>query len=128
MKLKVLLPDRVFLDIGNVRRVTVETRAGSYGLLPNRLDCTASLVAGILQYEAADGVRYIAVEEGVLVKAGAEVLVSVRDATGDAPLGELKAALEARSKEEREREINIRSVMARLERSFMRNVHDLSKD
>ena len=51
MHLKILLPFRVFADIQNVNRVVIETSAGSYGLLPQRLDCVAALVPGIFEYE-----------------------------------------------------------------------------
>ena len=43
---------------------------GSFGLLPHRLDCVAALVPGILTYETKeDGTVYLAVDQGVLVKA-----------------------------------------------------------
>ena len=62
-------------------RIVAETRAGSFGLLPHRLDCVAALTPGILTYETeADGEVYVAVDHGVLVKTGQEVLVSVRRA------------------------------------------------
>jgi F-type H+-transporting ATPase subunit epsilon len=66
-----------------VSRIVAETRDGSFGLLPHRLDCVAALAPGILTYETnGDGTVYLAVDEGVLVKAGADVLVSVRHAIG----------------------------------------------
>lgn len=68
----------------------METSAGSYGLLPQRLDCVAALVPGILTYKTKnEKVTYVAVDEGVMVKAGADVLVSVRNAVGGADLGKL---------------------------------------
>ena len=64
-------------------RIVVETHEGSFGLLPYRLDCVAALVPGILVYETeAEGEVYLAVDEGLLVKTGLEVLVSVRNAIG----------------------------------------------
>lgn len=129
MQLKILLPSKVFAELDQVVRIVVETTAGSYGLLPNRLDCTAVLVPGILLYESmADGVQYVAVEEGILVKAGAQVLVSVRNAVGKASLGDLKALVEQRLQQVGDQEVNVRSVMARLESSFIRNVQQLNKD
>ncbi len=55
----------------------------------------AALAPGILTYatETAGDV-YVAVDEGVLVKAGAEVLVSVRRAVGGVDLGQLRQAVE----------------------------------
>jgi F-type H+-transporting ATPase subunit epsilon len=63
-----------------VSRIVAETREGSFGLLPHRLDCVAALAPGILIYETeAEGEVYLAVDEGVLVKTGLDVLVSVRN-------------------------------------------------
>ena len=85
MTLKILLPFKVFMETKNVKRIVMETSAGSYGLLPQRLDCTAALRPGILLYETLNDVeKYIAIDEGVMIKSGAEVLVSVRNAIGNA--------------------------------------------
>ena len=71
MNLKVLLPFGVFAEKTGVSRIVAETREGSFGLLPHRLDCVAALAPGILIYETeADGEVYVAVDEGVLVKTG----------------------------------------------------------
>ena len=91
MHLRVLLPFQVFADIGDVLRIVAETPAGSFGLLPQRLDCIAALAPGLLIYETqAHGEVCLAVDEGVLVKAGSEVLVSVRRAMGGTDLGPSK--------------------------------------
>jgi F-type H+-transporting ATPase subunit epsilon len=82
MNLKILLPFRIFAEQSAVSRMVVETSNGSFGLLPNRLDCVAVLVPGILMYEASSVVTYVALDEGVLVKAGADVRISVRRAVG----------------------------------------------
>jgi F-type H+-transporting ATPase subunit epsilon len=117
----VLLPFRVFADKEGVRRIVAETRQGSFGLLPRRLDCVAALVPGILTYETeAEGEICIAVDEGVLVKAGPDVFVSVRNAVGGADLGELRAAVEREFLNLNEEERSVREVLARLESSLLR--------
>jgi len=121
MRLKVLLPYQVFAEIDGVRRIVAETPQGSFGLLPRRLDCVAALAPGILTYETQAGEEvYVAVDEGVLVKAGDEVLVSVRNAIGGADLGRLReaAAREFASLDEGEKQV--RAVLARLESGFVR--------
>ncbi|MBE0614626.1 MAG: F0F1 ATP synthase subunit epsilon [Burkholderiales bacterium] len=121
MTLKVLLPFRVFAETTGVLRVVAETRAGSFGLLPRRLDCVAALAPGILVYETeAEGEVYMAVDEGVLVKTGAEVLVSVRKAIGGTDLDQLRAAVEKEFLHLDEQEKSVRSVMAKLESGFIR--------
>ena len=95
MNLKVLLPFQIFAEKTGVSRIVAETREGSFGLLPHRLDCVAALAPGILIYETeAEGEVYVAVDEGVLVKTGPDVLVSVRRAIGGTDLGQLRDAVE----------------------------------
>lgn len=128
MNLRILLPYGVFAEIENVKKIVVETTAGSYGILPRRLDCTAALVTGILLYETeSEGEKYVAVNEGILIKTGEQVSISVRNAIGNAPLGELKAMVEREMLELDELEVNARSVMAKLETGFLRNFQKLRK-
>ena len=123
MNLKVLLPFQVFAEKAGVSRIVAETRAGSFGLLPHRLDCVAALTPGILIYETdADGEVFVAVDDGVLVKTGADVLVSVRRALGGADLGQLRTSVEKEFKTLDERETSVRSVMAKLEAGFLRRL------
>ena len=128
MHLKILLPYGVFADIKNVKRIVVETTAGSYGILPRRLDCTAALVTGILVYQTDnESEKYIAVNEGILIKAGKQVSISVRNAIGNAPLGKLKTMVEKEMVELDEMEVNARLVMAKLETGFLSNFQKLRK-
>ena len=46
ISLKVLLPFQVFAEKTGVSRIVAETREGSFGLLPHRLDCVAALAPG----------------------------------------------------------------------------------
>ncbi len=129
MQLKILLPFKVFAEKRDVLRIVAESRSGSFGLLPNRLDCAAALVPGILTYEtAADGEVSVAVDEGVLVKTGDEVLVSVRNAIGDMALGELPAAIEREFLDLDEHEQTLRSLLAKLESGFIRRSANFTHD
>lgn len=121
MKLKILLPFQVFAEMDNVKRIVVETRQGSFGLLPHRLDCVAALAAGILTFETEAGDEvYVAIDEGIMVKAGADVLVSVRNAIGGMDLGKLREAVERKFVNLDENEKQVRAVLARLESGFLR--------
>ncbi|WP_219118912.1 F0F1 ATP synthase subunit epsilon [Janthinobacterium sp. UMAB-56] len=120
MQLKVLLPFAVFIDVADVSRIVVETRAGALGLLPRRLDCASALTAGILSYtSASQGECNIAVDQGVMIKTGRQVLVSVRRAFAGADLGQLRAAIERQFLAQDEQERKLRSVLAGLEAGFM---------
>jgi F-type H+-transporting ATPase subunit epsilon len=121
MTLKILLPFQIFADKTDVSRIVAETHEGSFGLLPHRLDCVAALAPGILTYETeADGEVFVAVDEGVLVKTGPDVLVSARRALGGTDLGQLRNAVTKEFLTLDEHEQSVRTVMAKLETGFLR--------
>ena len=121
MNLKILLPYKIFAERAGVLRIVAESRAGSFGLLPHRLDCVAALEPGILVFETeADGEVCLAVDEGILVKSGADVLVSVRNAIGGTDLGKLREAVEREFLNLDKQEQSVRSVLAKLESGFIR--------
>jgi F-type H+-transporting ATPase subunit epsilon len=123
MNLKVLLPFGIFAEKTGVARIVVETHEGSFGLLPQRLDCVAALVPGILIYETEMGGEvYVAVDEGVLVKTGPDVLVSVRRALAGTDLDQLRDAVEREFLTLDEHEQSVRSVLAKMESDFIRSM------
>ena len=129
MHLKVLLPFQVHTEKTGVSRIVAETQAGSFGLLPHRLDCVAALVPGILVYQIdAEGEVYLAVDDGVLVKTGPDVLVSVRRAVSGTDLSQLRASVEKEFKTLDERETNVRSVMTKLEAGFLHRLATFRHD
>ena len=129
MNLKVLLPFQIFADKTGVSRIVAETREGSFGLLPHRLDCVAALAPGILTYQlGAQAEVYIAVDEGVLVKTGLDVLISVRNAIGGTDLGQLHAAVEREFLHLNERERSVRSVMAKMESDFISRLAEFHRE
>jgi len=123
MQLKILLPFRIFAEKAGVRRIVAETRGGSVGFLPRRRDCVAVLVPGILVFESEDGGEAIvAVDEGILVKKGSEVLVSVRNAIGGDDLGLLREAIDREFRNLDEQEQSVRQVLAKIESVFIRRL------
>jgi F-type H+-transporting ATPase subunit epsilon len=119
MKLKILLPYQVFAELAGVTRIVAETPQGSFGLLPHRLDCVAVLEPGILTFETETaGETYVAIDEGILVKAGSDVLISVRHAIGGTDLGRLGAAARQEFANLEDDEKQVRAVLARLESGF----------
>ena len=129
MELKILLPYRVFADVKNVSSIVAETSEGSFGLLPNRLDCVAAIVPSILTYETGSkNIHYIAVDHGILVKTGAQVSISVRNALGGSDLGKLNESIEDLYKNPDETEKEIRSTMAKMESGFLYNLMKFQKE
>jgi F-type H+-transporting ATPase subunit epsilon len=121
MRLKILLPSSVFNEMSEVTRVVAEARGGAFGILPHRLDCVAALLPGILTYTIGTGPEiYVAIDEGILVKTGTEVLVSVRHAIGGANLGQLRQAVEREFLTLDEREKTVRTAVAKLESGLIR--------
>ena len=103
-----------------MKRIVARTLQGSFGLLPHRLDCTAALAPGILSYETeAEGEVYLAVDQGVLVKAGMDVLVSVRHAIGGTNLEQLHEAVKREFLNVDEQEKSVRSALAKMESGFI---------
>ena len=119
MNLKVLLPSRIFLNLERVSRIVAETREGSFGLLPHRLDCVAALVPGILAYTLGDDIAYLAVDQGVLVKSGADVMVSVRQAIQGTTLSELHETVKREYLSLDRQERDVRAAVARMESALL---------
>ncbi len=129
MNLRILLPFKIFAEKTGVVRIVAGTREGSFGLLPHRLDCVAALAPGILVFETeAEGEVFMAVDEGVLVKTGADVLVSVRNAIGGMDLGKLREAVEREFLNLDEQEKSLRSVLAKLESGLIRRFAEFHRE
>ncbi|MDA3834689.1 MAG: F0F1 ATP synthase subunit epsilon [Spirochaetales bacterium] len=129
MNLKVLLPFLIFSDKTGVSRIVVETLDGSLGILPHRLDCVAALGPGILIYEnEAEGETFAAIDEGILIKTGQDVFISVRNAIGGTNLGQLRETVEREFLNLNEREKNIRSVLTRMESGFISRLVEFNHD
>lgn len=129
MNLKILLPFHVFAEKTAVLRIVVETTVGSMGFLPQRLDCVAILVAGILVYETAEeGEIYLAVDQGVLIKTGFEVLISVRNAIAGDNLTHLRETVREEFLNRDEQEVQVRSVLAKLESGFTRRFVEFQRE
>lgn len=129
MNLKILLPFQIFAEKTGVSRIIAETREGSFGILSRRLDCVAVLAPGILTYEnRSEGEIYVAVDEGVLVKTGLNVIVSVRNAIAGSDLDQLREAVEREFLDLDEREQSVRSALAKMESGFIRRLVDFQHD
>ena len=126
MQLEILLPFAVFLTSETVSRIVVVTPSGSFGLLPQRLDCVTAVSPGILSYSTpAGGEINVAVDRGMLIKTGAQVRVCVRRAMSGAALGDLQRAVDQEFLQLDESEQSIRSALAALESGFIRRLAEV---
>lgn len=129
LHLKVLLPFAVLVDEPQVKKLVVMTTGGSYGIWPNRLDCVACLEPGILTYETSKNEeKFVAVDEGIVVKTGEEVIISVHNAISDGDLGTLHQAVEKDFMAKRQTQNELNTTLAKLERNFVRNFNALKNE
>ncbi|MDJ0569243.1 MAG: F0F1 ATP synthase subunit epsilon [Pleurocapsa sp. MO_192.B19] len=125
MKLKVLIPTVVLID-REVTKIIAEAENGHFCLLPNHVDFVAALVPGILSFTIKGGEEiFVAVDEGILVKCGAEVLVSTRNAIKGKDLETLKQTVAEQFRVLDEKEKLTRSALAQFEVSMMRHFKEL---
>ncbi len=128
MRLRVLLPSGLFADVADVTRIVIMTPAGSFGLLPHRLDCATVLSPGLLSYSTATAAEiHLATDSGVLVKTGPDVLACVRHAVAGADLGHLREAVEREFLQLGEQERSVRGRLAQLESGLIRGLVELQR-
>lgn len=127
MKLKLLIPSKVVVD-QEVTKVVAEGAHGSFCLLPKHVDFLADVVPGLLAFEdEAGNEQFAAVDEGILVKRGDEVLVSTRQATRGADLQKLRSTVRDEFVKLDEREQAAQAATAKLEASFLRGFLELAE-
>lgn len=128
MRLKVLTPTGVLIDT-LATKIVAEAANGHFCLLPRHVDFTAALVPGILYYCTAETGEeaLVAVDEGMLVKCGAEVLVSAFSAVHGTDLATLQATVAETFMSLDEDARRARSALARLESGVLRRLAALER-
>lgn len=127
MRLKLLTPIAVLVD-ETVSKINAEGPEGLFCLLPRHRDWVAALVPGIVGFVTLDGPEtFVAVDQGVLVKCGGEVLISVRRAVCDCDLACLRDVVETRFRQYDDQEKAARSAIARLEAGVIRRFLELQE-
>ncbi len=127
MNLKVLLPNAVLLH-QPVSKVIAEAENGSFCLLPRHVDFLAALVPGLLSFvDQENQEQFVAIDAGVLVKQGAEVLVSTRQAVRGDNIESLRATVRHTFQSIDERERTARSAIARMESDLIRRFLELEQ-
>lgn len=120
MQLQILLPTDVLVDTP-VAKVVAEAENGSFCLLPRHVNFVTSLAPGILTYTDSENEdHFVGVANGVLVKTGSDVLVSVEYGVEGSNLGELRDNVRNYFETVDERERQAVSAVARLEADFVR--------
>jgi len=125
MNLKVLLPTHVLID-EPVTKIKAEAEDGLFCLLPRHIDFLSALVPSILTFETPKGQeRFLAIDEGVLLKHDSEVLVSTRHALEGNNLGALHHTIHDQFLELNDLEKKARAAATRLESDLVRRFMEL---
>lgn len=123
MRVKLVVPSGVLLEQEAVK-VVAEAQDGAFCLLPRHIDFVAALVPGILGLTSADGEEtFVALDEGILVKHGPEVLVSTWNAV-QGRLGELQQSVLGQVRALGEEEQKARLALDRLEASLVHQLRE----
>lgn len=128
MRLKLLIPTQVLVD-EEAAKVVAEGEHGVFCLLPQHVDFLAALVPGLLAFEnVAGNEQFAAVDQGVLVKRGQEVLVSARQAIRGTDLEQLRRTVREEFAMLDERERAAHAAAARLEATFLRSYLEFAEE
>ena len=127
MQLRVVTPSAIVLD-EPVNKIVAEAPNGYFALLPRHIDFVSELVASVITFITAQGVeRFLAVNQGTLLKNGQHVVVATRDAIVGDDLAVLEHQVRVAFRQLDEQERTARSALARLEAAMVRRFIDLDK-
>lgn len=127
MNFELLLPTEVLVQ-EEVSKVITKAQNGSFCLLPRHIDFVAALVPGVLYYYGKEGEeKFAAVDEGILVKCGANLSVSTLNGVLASDLDYLQTFVKERFLQLDEHERKARTALARLEAGVLRSFGRLEK-
>ena len=120
MRLRIILPTHVLLNVDAIK-IVAEAANGSFGVLPRHIDFVAALQPALLSFIDKDGhERFVGHDEGIFVKQGRRVLVSVRRAVQGENLATLREIVRSEIMALHGHEQKARSALARLEAGIVR--------
>lgn len=125
MNLKVVTPTKTVVE-ARVQKATVRGRDGARTYLPRHIDFVTAVVPSVMSWQPAGGEeQFAAVDEGILVKVGDELLVSTTYAVHGPELGQLRETVEEQFEQRGEQEKSARTALAKLEASIVRRFMEL---
>ena len=127
MKLKLQIPSKTLVDC-DARKITAEAVDGSFCLLPAHVDFVAPLTPGLFAYETETDKEILALDSGVLVKCGEEVLVSARGGVRGRNVSELQETIRQSFEQLDEHEKKSRSALARMEAAFVTRFVEMQEE
>lgn len=127
MRLTLTVPAGTLVD-EDVTRVDAEATHGAFTLLERHADTVLLLAPGLFSFRRPQGSEvYLAVDNGVLVKAGSQVRVACQRALIAGDLGQAAAAVRERFARRSDEERKARTALYRLEAEILRRVGELRR-
>lgn len=126
LHLKIMMPEQIIAD-RQVDKVIAEGHNGFFCLKPRHVDFTSALRAGILYHYDGEEEVFTAIDSGILVKCGSEVLVSALNAVTGNNLSELETMVRRRFSKSEESEQASVLALRNLEAELVQHFVDLEK-
>lgn len=126
MRLLVSTPFARVLDV-DIEKIHAPTQRGDWCLLPRHADLVMEIVPGILTHHANGEQAAIALNTGLLVKAGDEVLIASDQAVISDCLADLTHAVQEQFLRQSEDEKRAQTALAHIETGLIRNLIDLEQ-
>jgi F-type H+-transporting ATPase subunit epsilon len=121
------MPTKTVVD-QTVAAVTAEAQNGSFCLLPRHVDFVAALVPGVLSFKSTEGETvFYAIDRGVLVKCGDDVMVSTGNAVRGEKLGRLRKTVEEQFKSFDEGEKKALNAINKIEAGIVRRFLEIQR-
>lgn len=128
LDLTIALPDRIFHH-ESIIRIRAFGSHGEFCILPRHIDCVSVLKRGIVTCMNVSGEkRLFAVDAGILVKQGSEVMLSTPRAIRAEDEETLRSEVSAFFSNLEERERKTRSALRKIEADFVRTLVDSEED
>jgi F-type H+-transporting ATPase subunit epsilon len=125
MLMRVFSPTETLLE-KEVEKVTFQALDGAHTFLPKHADYFSILTPDVVVYESGGQKSYIACNQGVILKQGEAVFLSVRSALFNNDLKSLVQQMRVEFKKQEEERKETNAVMARLEAGLTRGFMKLS--
>ena len=126
LHLKIMMPEQIIAD-RQVDKVIAEGLNGFFCLKPRHVDFTSALRAGIFYYYDGEEEFFTAIDSGILVKCGSEVLVSALNAITGNNISELETTVKRRFSKAEETEQASVLALRNLEAELVQHFVDLEK-
>jgi F-type H+-transporting ATPase subunit epsilon len=121
MTLRIFLPAQIAVEEEGIERVRGEGVTGSFTLLPRHVDFVAPLAPGLLSFSRGEEEdQFVAINGGILVKEGGEIMISTTAATRGTEAEKLSEEVEAFYDRMTEREKQARLALRKMEADFVR--------